>query len=137
MQLKALTLTLSPGRGNRSLTPYHLPHSAHCYAEANATALSTQHSLSPHPLLTRNSELGTLHSFPPSPHLPIPPPSSHSELGTRNFALFSPIPPSPHPPTLFSLGTRNSELCTLFPHPPISPPPHLQYFTRSTAFCHC
>uniref|UniRef100_A0ACD5GNP7 Uncharacterized protein n=1 Tax=Desertifilum tharense IPPAS B-1220 TaxID=1781255 RepID=A0ACD5GNP7_9CYAN len=50
-----------------SPSPHPLPHSAHRYAEAKATALYTQHSLP-----TRNSELGTLF------------PTQHSALYTQH-----------------------------------------------------
>uniref|UniRef100_A0ACD5GZH3 Uncharacterized protein n=1 Tax=Desertifilum tharense IPPAS B-1220 TaxID=1781255 RepID=A0ACD5GZH3_9CYAN len=47
-------------KGSFRLTPHYFPHSAHCFAEASATELST-------------------HFSPPS-----------SSLGTRNFALHPP-----------------------------------------------
>uniref|UniRef100_A0ACD5GVP7 Uncharacterized protein n=1 Tax=Desertifilum tharense IPPAS B-1220 TaxID=1781255 RepID=A0ACD5GVP7_9CYAN len=47
-------------------------YSAHCYAEASYSTL--------HSALSSHSELGTLHSFPPPPHLPIPPSSISRSL---------------------------------------------------------
>uniref|UniRef100_A0ACD5GPZ1 Uncharacterized protein n=1 Tax=Desertifilum tharense IPPAS B-1220 TaxID=1781255 RepID=A0ACD5GPZ1_9CYAN len=87
--------------------PPHLPN------PPSSFPLGTRNSelctLFPHPPIlfpTRNSELGTLHSFPP-----IPP--SSSPLGTRNFALFSPhlpISPSPHPLPHSALSTQHFAL---------------------------
>uniref|UniRef100_A0ACD5GX88 Uncharacterized protein n=1 Tax=Desertifilum tharense IPPAS B-1220 TaxID=1781255 RepID=A0ACD5GX88_9CYAN len=68
-------------------------NSVHCYAPKKGLEYGTGYSL-----LSSDSELGTLHSFPPPPHPPIPP--SSSPLSTFHSAL-----PSP-------LGTRNSELGT-------------------------
>uniref|UniRef100_A0ACD5GUU6 Uncharacterized protein n=1 Tax=Desertifilum tharense IPPAS B-1220 TaxID=1781255 RepID=A0ACD5GUU6_9CYAN len=56
---------------------HSFPHSAHCYAQAKATALSTQHSFPHSELGTRNFAL----SFPPSPHPLL---TQHSALCTQH-----------------------------------------------------